>query len=269
MFLRKIAAFIKKDLLIQMSYRLNFILNRLRILIQVGILYFIAKLFGKVTTPYLKEYGGEYFSFVLIGLAFSGYFMTALRSFSRGIREEQMTGTLEAILLTPTKISILIICLTCWDFIFASLNILVYLLLGICFLGVRLSNVDIFTVFIILLLTIVSFSSIGMLSAAFTTVLKKGDPISWVIGMFSTFFGGVYFPVAILPRGLQRISFFLPITYSLKSLRYALLQGYSFHMLLPDIISLLAFSVVLLPLGIFSFRYAIKRAKRDGSLVHY
>lgn len=269
MFLRKIVAFIKKDFLIQMSYRLHFILNWLGILIQVGIFYFIAKLFGKSTTLYLKEYGGEYFPFVLIGLAFSGYFMTALQSFATSIREEQMMGTLEATLLTPTKISTLIISLPCWDFIFASINIFIYLLLGICFLGVRLSNVDVFAVFIILLLTIISFSSIGMLSAAFIMVFKKGDPITWAIGMSSAFFGGAYFPITILPQKLKVISYFLPITYSLRSLRYALLQGYTYKMLLFDIATLLLFCIILLPLSIWAFKYAVRKAKLAGTLAYY
>jgi len=269
MFIRKIAAFIKKDFFIQMSYKFHFILSWLGILIQTGIFYFIAKLFGNSISPYLKEYGGEYFPFVLIGLAFSGYLLTALRSLSMTIREEQMMGTLEAILLAPTKIFTLVISLSCWDFIFASINIIIYLLLGTCFLGVKLSNVDIFAVFIILFLTIVSFISIGILSAAFIMVLKKGDPVTWAIGMSSAFFGGTYFPITILPQKLKAISYFLPITYSLRSLRHALLQGYSCRALLFDISILLLFCITLFPLSIWVFKYAVRKAKLAGTLAHY
>jgi len=63
--------------------------------------YFIAKLFGRAATPYLESYGGDYFSFVLIGIAFSDYLGVGLTSFAGIIREGQMLGTLEAMLITP------------------------------------------------------------------------------------------------------------------------------------------------------------------------
>ena len=269
MFLRKTIAFIKKDFLIQASYRLQFVLTWLGIVVQVWAFYFISKLFGKTDTLHLKEYGGEYFSFVLIGLAFSGYFLTALRSLSVTIREEQMMGTLEAIVLTPTKISTLIISLPCWGFIFTLINIFICLFLGICFFGAKLSSIDIFAVSIILILTVISLGSIGILSAAFIVVFKRGDPIAWAIGVFSAFFGGAYFPIAILPQKLKLISYCLPITYSLRSLRHALLQGYFFKALLFDIVILLLFCIILGPLSVAVFKKAIKKARVAGSLSHY
>jgi len=123
--------------------------------------------------------------------------------------------------------------------------------------------------FIILILTIISFSSIGIISTSFVMVFKRGDPISWLITTFSGFFGGVFFPVTILPKALRAISYLFPITYSLRSLRLAILQGYSLKLLLPDIIMLVFFCIILLPLSIWVFKYAVKKAKSDGSLTHY
>lgn len=236
---------------------------------QLGMFYFIAKVLGQSATPYLKEYGGDYFSFVLIGLAFSGYFMFALRSLSFGIREEQMTGTLEAILLTPIKPETLIISLLSWDFIFASINILIYLLMGYYFLGVKFPHIDVFAVFIITVLTIISFTSLGIFSTAFIIIFKKGDPISWAISTFSAFFGGTYFPITILPQKLKAVSYFIPITYSLRSLRLALLQGYSLKALIFDIKMLSLFCVILFPLSVLAFKYAVRNVRLSGTLSHY
>ena len=269
MFFRKLIAFIKKDFFIQISYRFSFILTGIGIIIPVLTFYFIAKLFGKGLNPYLKEYGGEYFPFVLIGLALSSYLGMALRTFSLHLREEQMMGTLEAMFLTPTKVSNLMIFMPCWDFIFNSLNALICLLLGVYFLGVKLVNTSFWAVFIILILTISCSIGIGIISAAFIMVFKKGDPITWSINLFSGFFGGIYFPIAILPPRLQFISYLMPLTYALRALRHALLQGYGFVILLPDIIILLLFTLVLLPLSIFLFKFALKRTKINGSLGHY
>ena len=79
----------------------------------------------------------------------------------------------------------------------------------------------------------------------------------------------VLFPISVLPEWLRTISYLLPITYSLSGMRHALLQGYSLSALAPEITALMVFSVVLVPLGLLSFKYAVKRAKVDGSLVQY
>lgn len=269
MFFRKLIEFIKKDFFIQISYRFSFILTSIGIIFSVLTFYFIGKLFGEGVNPYLKEYGGEYFPFVLIGLALSSYLGMALRTFSLHLREEQMMGTLEAIFITPTKVSNLMIFIPCWDFIFNSLNALICLLLGVYFLGVKLVNTSFWAVFIILILTISCSISIGIISAAFIMVFKKGDPITWLINLFSGLFGGIYFPVAMLPVKFQFVSYLIPVTYALRALRHALLQGYSLDMLLPDIIILLFFTLVLLPLSIVLFKFALKKAKIKGSLGHY
>lgn len=265
----KIFAFIKKDFLIQISYRVAFILQWLGIFVSVATFYFIAKLFGHGATPYLKEYQTGYFAFVLIGITFSGYLTTAIYSFSRNIREEQMMGTLEAILVTPIKIPVIIISMPLWNFIFTSLSTIMYLLFGVLFFELDLSRMNLIASLIILVLTIISFSGIGIISAAFIMILKRGDPVTWLVSTFSQFFGGVFFPITMLPKGLQVISYFLPITYSLRGFRHAILQGYTLKMLIPEIVMLLSFCVVLLPLSIVIFRYAVKKAKIDGSLTYY
>jgi ABC-2 type transport system permease protein len=265
----KVFAFIKRDFLTELSYRLQFVLSWLGIFLSVLIFYYISRLFEKTESPYLTEYGGKYFPFVFIGIAFSGYLALALGSFSANIRREQLTGTLEAMLVTPTKLSTIIISISLWNFIFNSISILIYLLFGVCFFGIDLTGANFFSAAIILILTVLPLCSIGIISAAFIMVFKRGDPIVWFINLFSGLFGGVYFPIAILPDSLRIVSYFLPITYSLKALRYALLRGYSFKMLLPEIAVLFAFSIVLLPLSISIFKYATKKAKVAGSLTHY
>ena len=80
----------------------------------------------------------------------------------------------------------------------------------------------------------------------------------------SELFGGVLFPIAVLPGWLQKISYILPITYSLNGMRHALLQGYSLHALAPDITALTVFSVVLVPWGLLTFKYAVKKKSEGG-----
>lgn len=266
--MRKIFAFIKRDFLIETSYRFAFFLNIFSIFFMTLTFFFIARLFGEEASKYLTQYGGEYFPFVLIGLAFSTYLSTGLSGLSSSLRREQMMGTLEAVLLTPTRISTIIFSLSLFNFLMASVNIVIYLILGI-FLGISINLVHFFPVVVILILTIISFSSLGIMSAGFIIIFKRGDPINWLFSTVSFLLGGVYYPISILPPALQKLARLLPITHSLEGIRIALLTDSPLSSLLPSIFALLIFSAVLLPSSILLFRYAIKRAKIDGSLVQY
>jgi ABC-2 type transport system permease protein len=267
--LYKTIAFIKKEFLIQSSYWMAFIFNWVGILISISTFFFISKLLNADSMLSIKGYSTGYFPYVLIGIAFSGYFSTAMHSFSGNIRNEQVMGTLEAMLVTPTRLSTIVISLSLWDFIFTSINAIIYLFFGAAFFKVDFTQMNIIASLLILILTVISLSSIGIISASFIMVFKKGDPISWLVTLSSGFFSGVFFPVEVLPKYLRAFSYFLPLTYSLKGLRHSILQGYTVGMLLPEITVLCAFCIILIPLSIKIFGYALRCAKISGSLTHY
>ena len=180
-----------------------------------------------------------------------------------------MLGTLEALLVTQTEIPTIIISSSLYSFIWASFKVAVYLLLGVYAFGSNLGNANLLGAAIVLILTIISFGSLGIISASFVMVLKRGDPVSWIFSSVSGLLGGLYYPVSVLPDWLQRFSYLLPVTYALEGMRMAVLQGHSVSDLLPNILALTIFSVIMLPLSILIFRYAVRKAKKDGSLTQY
>ncbi|MEJ2304341.1 MAG: ABC transporter permease, partial [Anaerolineales bacterium] len=226
-------------------------------------------LLGSAASPYLEAYGGDYFAFVLIGIAFAGYFGVGLSSFSSSLRQAQTTGTLEAMLTTPTALSTIILSSSLWSYLLTTLRVLVYLLIGDLFLKVNLGGGNYLGALIVLILTIISFSSLGIIAASFIMVLKRGDPITWLFNATSSFLGGIYYPVTILPGWLQFFSYLLPVTYALRAMRLALLQGASTATILSDILVLAVFSAILMPASLLAFRFAVRRARVDGSLSQY
>jgi ABC-2 type transport system permease protein len=268
-FWRIIPAFVKRDLVQEASYRLAFVLQFASIFFSVLLFYFISTLLGETATPYLAEYGGNYFAFVLIGIAFLGYFSTGLSSFANNLRHSQTTGTLEAMLTTPTRLSAIILASSVWDFLMTTLRVIVYLAVGVLLMRAGFSQANYPAAVVVILLTILVASSLGILSASFIMIFKRGDPIQWGISTLSILLGGVYFPVAILPPALEWISRLLPITYSLHAMRLALLQGAGWSEIIADLLILSLFVVGLMPLSQLAFRYAVRRAKNEGSLTHY
>jgi ABC-2 type transport system permease protein len=264
----KVLSFLWRDWLIESGYRISFLLHWLGVLFNVLVFYFMGRLIGTAAAPALVPYGGDYFAFVLVGIALNGYFATGLGTFASNLRQAQMTGTLEAILLTPTRPSTIVIGSSLWDYLLMTLNVLVYLAMG-ALLGVDFSRGNYFAALVVLALSVVTFSAVGIISASVILVAKRGDPVAWALNVLLTLLGGVYYPVEILPVYLQRIAEFLPVTYALRAMRLALLQGFSLSALAREVAILFAFAVVLVPLSLLTFQFAVNLAKREGSLAQY
>lgn len=267
--LRKAFAFLKKDFLTESSYSLSFLFNIFGVLVSVLSYFFIDKLFGSKVVGPLEEFGVNYFSYVLLSMAFFGYVGVGLGSFSERIRAEQVQGTLEAILLTPTSISTMLLSLALWNLVLATVDMLAYILFAVFLFKISFAGMNIMSTVVVFALTIVSFSSLGILSACFIMVFKRGNPFGWIVASLEGLIGGVYFPVTVLPGWMQVVAKFFPITYSIRAIELAVYKGRSVAQLRTEIGFLFAFSILLLPLSIAAFKYSLRRARRDGTLTQY
>lgn len=261
-------AFLTRDFLTQSSYRTAFLFSFIGIFFRAFIFFFISQLIGPSATPYLEAYGGDYFPFVLLGLAFNSYFGVGLSTFAASIRQAQLTGTLEAMLMTPTPVAMIVIGSAVWSYLLTTVQVLVYLGIGL-FLGLDLSLANWLPASLTLFVSIVTFASIGILAASLIMVIKRGDPITSLAGSLFALFGGIYYPIEILPDWLQPVSYLLPVTYALDIMRRTLLQGASFASVWESFAILLLFCIGLLPVGLLSFRFAVNRARSEGTLAQY
>ena len=266
--MRLLWSFFVRDFHTEMSYRLSFLMSIVGVFFSTLTFYFVSLLVGDDVQA-LSAYGGDYFSFVIIGIAFGGYFGLGLNGFARALREAQTTGTLEAMLMTPAPLSRIIIGSATWSYAFTTFRVFIYLFIGILFLGVSFSGANYLGALVALILSIVAFASMGIIAASVIMVIKRGDPVTSLFGSVSTLVGGVLYPVEILPPTLQALAALLPITYALRAMRQALLNGASWADLAPDLLILLLFCVVLFPISLWSFRFAVRRARSEGTLAHY
>jgi ABC-2 type transport system permease protein len=267
--LHLLRAFLVRDFHTEVSYRLAFVVSFGGILLRALVFYFLSEFIDSATLLDLGVYQGDYFSFVIIGIALGGYFSTGLTGFATALRQAQTTGTLEAMLMTPTAVSWIILGSAAWSYVYTTFRVLVYLLIGVLLLGLDLSRANYLGATAVLLLSVVAFASIGILTASVIMVIKRGEPITGLFANAANLVGGVFYPVTILPGWLQLIAGLLPITYAMRAMRAALLAGASWGELAPDLLALAIFCLVLLPLALLAFRFAVDRARADGSLTHF
>jgi len=262
----KLLAFLKRDFLSEVSYRVAFFFGIAGILFTLATFYFFSKMIRPDTEGL---HGIDPFAWLLVGLAFQYYFSTALFAFSARIRNEQLLGTLEAMLVSPTPTSVVIFSSAAWDFTYGAIRVLAYLTFATLVFGVTLHTESLGTLAIGLALTLLSSAGLGILSASFILYFKRGDPINFFLSALTTLFGTVFFPAEKLPDSIRWVSDYLPITSSLAIVRGSLLQGRPFAELSGPLLHLAAMTAVLLPLGLALSRVAIRKAKREGTLIQY
>jgi ABC-2 type transport system permease protein len=269
MALPKVTAFLFRDFLEEMSYPLNFVMRWGSILFKLVTFYFLGKLVGGAVLPQLAPYGNSYFPFVMLGLALASFQGMALTAISYNVLYGMYTGTLEAMLVTPTSLSTIVFASTLYQFISGLVEILLYLGFSFLFFGVSLGQANLPATAVLLLLALLAHLPIGILSAGFILIFKRGDPVTPILGHVSALLGGVYFPLQVLPHWVQTIAQILPFTHALEGLRQAVLNGKSLGAVSTQVVILSAFAVVLLPLSLAFFAWTVRQAKRLGTLSQF
>ncbi len=262
-------AFVKRDILTALSYPLNIALQLIKVSITLFLIYFISRTFSGSVSPHLTKYSGDYFAYVLMGISVSSFVFAGLDAFASSVRTAQVEGTLEAVLTTPVSIFTVLLGNSLWTFILAFGSSIALLGAGMLFLGITLSLTSALLCLAVLLLTFLSFLSVGMLSASFIMVFKQGNPIGMIFGTSSYFLGSVLFPAEVLPGFLQQAAKLLPMTYAVRSLRDIVLASAAPGDVFPVMLQLALFIIILAPAGLLSFSFAVKRARINGSLVQY
>ena len=264
--MRRLVAFVKRDWLIYSSYRMSLLLRVAGVFFLIAPFFFVGMLIDPTASPVLAPYGGAYFPFLLLGLAFSRYLSTSLSGFSADLREDQLQGTLDAIVATPTPMATMVAGGVLWEFLWTSAEVALFLGFGVIVFGLDLGQMDVVASLVLLALTVVSLSSLGVLSASGILLFKESEPISVGLGGLMKLFGGVYFPVALLPGGFQVVAGLFPLTYALEGLRQAVLMGRPLGELWGVCGALLAFALVLWPIALVSFSWTLRRLKQTGTL---
>lgn len=269
--LRRVRAFVVRDFLLAISYRMDFFLRMLTILIVVTIFFFISRIYAGFVNVEDPQWRNPLPAWIT-GLAVLNYFMTGFSSLATAIRQEQAQGTLESVLLTPINLPTMIVSSSAWDFVQATFFSFLYLFFGWLFFDVHYQG-NFLLAFMFLILTTLVLACLGILSASFAMVFKRGDPFGIFLGTGSALFSGVLFPTRLLTEyagsGVSIITRILPPTYGLDGIRRVLIEGQGLAQVREPLFTLLLFLAVLLPFSLWVFGRAVRRAKREGSLIQY
>jgi len=266
--LKKIRYMILAEFRVQMLFRLGIVIQLVNIIIAATSYYFLVTLFHGQSRV-MEQYGTDVVSYILLGLTMNPVLSTSLIGFIGALESTYLTRTLERIMMTPTSIYALFLSRMANGYLASALSSSLYLLVGVAIFGLRVGGGNPLAALLILLLGAVSTVAMGMLLAQifFYTYTGKGSsgPVVVFVLSFVNVFTGATFPVEALPVWLRWVSVALPQTHALRGARLVLAgRSVSDTVVAADILYLVGFGVVTLPVGVFLMRKGLDKMRREG-----
>ena len=267
--LRKLAAFVRRDFLVAWSYRLSFVTGFLGLIGGALVFYFVGLMVDPAAIPPVDGRPVTYLEFAIVGMALGGFLHLGLERVSAALRNEQLMGTLESLLSTPTSPATVQVGSVLFDLIFIPLRMTILLTtLALVFgLGLQLDGVPQALVVLVFFMPFVW--GLGILAAAITLTFRRGAGVVGLGVAALTLVSGLYFPVGLLPGWLTAAAQANPLAISAEALREALLGGADWSAIGPDILILTPLLILSFFLGTVAFRFALRRERRLGTLGAY
>jgi ABC-2 type transport system permease protein len=267
--LRKIPAFLRRDALVAWSYRVQFVSDWGYLVLQAFVFYWIGRLVDPKTLPQYGHHRTTYLEFVAVGISVGVFVQLALVRVAAQLRQEQLAGTLEALLLTPTRPTTIQVGSVTYDLLYVPVRTCIFLALIAVGFGLRFHAGGIAPAALILLLFIPFMWGLGILSGASTLTVRRGANAVGPIVALMAIGSGAYFPLDVMPGWLQAVAHVSPMTLAVRGMRQSLLAGISGGQLLHIVWILAVASACSIAVGAAGFRYALIRESRRGSLGHY
>lgn len=262
-----LAAFLKRDARLALTYPQGLVVPFVSIVFTVMGFAYLSRLINPHEQMRSAGVPLDYFSYVVLNLAFMLLLNGALQALSGAIRRDQVGGTLEPIVAAPAALPSILLASSVWPILFAAAEAAAYVGSGIPF-GLRFHGFNAAAFVAVLVLSMACMLALGTLGAAAVVRYKQNPPSSFLTGSAVAMLSGVLFPVALLPLPLRYVSWMLPLTHALSGLRGAV-SGAPLGAIVPDCLWLAVATALIAPVAFFTFAAALNRAKRDGTLMSY
>ncbi|HET6782890.1 MAG TPA: ABC transporter permease, partial [Pseudoxanthomonas sp.] len=179
--------------------------------------------------------------------------MTLVMFTAMAIVRERERGNLELLITTPVSSGELMIGKVLPYIGVGLVQTTVVLLLGVWLFKVPI-NGSLWGVYGAAMLLIVANLTLGLLVSTAAKTQFQAMQMAFFLFLPSILLSGFMFPFDGMPKAAQWIAEVLPLTHFVRLIRGVILRGANLFELWPDVLALLAFTVVVMSLAILRFR---------------
>ena len=266
--MREIIAFIRRDALVAASYRVGVMMSLVSLVALTVPVYFIAEAIQPLVGDAIASEGGQYFAFVIAGLATFQIVNAAVAAIPTALATGLRTGTFEALLTTPARLPALLAGMLGYPLLWSMARAIVLLTVAAA-LGAPFAPAGVALAPLIWLAIALAYVPFGLLASAFLVLTRTAGPIPAGVLTVSMFLGGVYYPTNVIPSWLQSVCDVVPLTYGLRALRRTMAGEALSIEVGADLAILGVLACVLLLGSMLVLEAALRHARRSGNLAQY
>lgn len=260
--LRQLGAFLQRDFQFDLSYGAHFVFSWVGPLVTVAMLYYLAKLIP--AGGMLEDQGGNYFAFALVGTVLMDLQWRIAGTPGMWIQRDMLLGSLEMLATRPLGALTLVLGPMAYGQLSGLLRGAMILVVGAC-MGISFSPQP-WDLLMVLIASSLAWAALGFLVAASVVAFQRSTPATWLIQGVTSVFGGIFYPLSVLPEWIQGFAWAIPAAPAAIGARQALIGGGGVQ---EPVRALLIFALIGLPLGIVAMQMALRRARRRGTLARY
>jgi ABC-2 type transport system permease protein len=253
----------RRDAHIFLSYRLRVLTGLATEIFGLAIFYYTSK----IVRPDAVGAHGQYFTYVVIGITAMAVLEAALSS-GQVIRMQLMQGNFERVLISPFGPVWGVIAVIAFPILYAMTTAIVTLALAVVIFGISLHLTYVVPAIGVGLLGSVSLACIGLLFVAALLAFKSALGSNWVIAGLG-FLGGAYFPLRLFPGWIRWVSYVQPFTPTIDLLRHLLIQTPTLESTGLEVVKLVGFTIVLLPIAYAALHLGVGFSRRRGTLMEF
>ena len=261
---------LKKDFLIDYSYKISFFGQFFGIFLTALSFFFISEIFIETKSTHLEAFNYDYFIFATIGIAILDIVITIMRTLTNSLREAQSFGYVEMLFISSINASYIFLCSSIYPFVKSIFKFIIYIFFLQLIGDHNFFLTSILASFLLFFIMVIPFVALSFLALSFVLYFKQADPINLIINLIVSIFSGILYPVSVLPAFMQNISFFIPLTSQLNSARHLLINNSLDEYIFSNLFLIhLFFSVIFLFICLKVFNISINLVKKRGTISTY
>ena len=258
-------AICKRDFLLFVSYRARAFTTLFSLAVSLTLFYSVSRL---VNSPRVGS-PDDYYAFVVVGLIIFGVLTSALSTTVATMRAELQTGTFERLVLSPFGAVRAVISLLLFPLALSTVTGILSLLFaaGVFGLDVRWSTAALAIPTAIV--GAASFAPFGIAMAGLVVLFKQTNAGAAFVITAISLLAGIYFPVELLPDWIEWASEVQPFTPSIDLLRNLIVGTPLEDSALLELAKIAGFALVTGPLAVLWLQAAVRRSRRQGTIIEY
>lgn len=271
-------AYVVRTFQVLVSYKFQVAMMLAQVAVLAALLVILGRplvrlIFGPVGTALEGYTQTNFVLYAMLGLSLWPTLWTSFQVSASRLRQEQMTGLFEALVPTPAGIRALPFA-SFFASVTSSILSLAALLVVFHFLvppgALRVTDPRALVAFVAVILpSIVTMWGLGLMVGGLTALFKAADAVTSIVRVLLLVFGGLYFPLALLPEWGQTLALALPVTRAGEGARLALAEGVRVSQFIPMLAVVVAWALVASTVGMWVYGRLVDRARRAGTLSGY